>query len=88
MQKSRFTETQIVAILHEADAGLPVTEVCRKYGISGNTFYRWKKKYGGMGVPELRRMKELETENNRLKRMYSDLSLENDALKELISKKL
>lgn len=88
MQKSRFTETQIVAILHEADAGVPVTEVCRKYGIAGNTFYRWKKKYGGMGVPELKRMKELEAENSRLKRMYSDLSLENDALKELISKKL
>jgi len=88
LRKSRFTETQIVAILHEADAGVPVTEVCRKYGICTNTFYNWKKKYGGMGVPELRRMKELESENNRLKRMYSDLSLENDALKELISKKL
>lgn len=88
MRKSRFKETQIVAILHEADAGLPVTEVCRKYGICTNTFYNWKKKYGGMGVPELKRMKELESENSRLKRMYSDLSLENDALKELISKKL
>ena len=60
----------------------------RKYGISGNTFYNWKKKYSGMGVPELKRMKELETENTRLKRMYSELSLENHALKELISKKL
>jgi len=88
LKQSRFTETQIVAILHEADAGVPVTEVCRKNGVTGNTFYRWKKKYGGMGVPELKRMKELESENSRLKRMYSDLSLENDALKELISKKL
>lgn len=86
MKQSRFTETQIVTILREADAGVAVTEVCRKYGISGNTFYNWKKKYSGMGVPELKRMKELETENTRLKRMYSELSLENHALKELISK--
>ena len=77
-----------MAILAEADAGMPATEVCRKHGISGNTFYNWKKKYGGMGVPEVRRLKELEIENSRLKRMYSDLSLENDALKELITKKL
>jgi len=88
LRRSRFTETQIVAILAEADAGMPATEVCRKHGISGNTFYNWKKKYGGMGVPEVRRLKELEIENSRLKRMYSDLSLENDALKELITKKL
>ena len=88
MKRSRFTETQIVAILAEADAGMTVTEVCRKHGIAGNTFYNWKKKYAGMGVSDVRRLKELETENQRLKRMYSDLSLENDALKELISKKL
>lgn len=88
MKKSRFTETQIVGILAEADAGMLVKDVCRKHGICGNTFYNWKKKYGGMGVPEVRRLKELEVENSRLKRMYSDLSLENDALKELITKKL
>ena len=88
MKRSRFTETQIVGILAEADAGMTVTDVCRRHGIAGNTFYNWKKKYGGMGVPDVRRLKELEAENQRLKRMYSDLSLENDALKELISKKL
>jgi putative transposase len=88
MKQSRFTKTQIVAILREADEGVAVTDVCRRYGISGNTFYNWKKKYSGMGVPELKRMKELETENTRLKRMYSEKSLENHALKELISKML
>lgn len=73
-----------MAILAEADAGMPVTEVCRKHG----TYYNGKKKYGGMGVPEARRLKELEIENSRLKRMYSDLGLENDALKEPITKRL
>ncbi len=67
---------------------MAVTEVCRKHSIAGNTFYNWKKKYGGMGVSDVRRLKELEAENQRLKRMYSDRSLENDALKDLISKKL
>jgi len=85
-EEDLFTKTQIVSILGEADAGLPVTEVCRKHGISGNTFYNWKKKYGGMGVSDLRKLKELELENRRLKKMFADLSLENDALKELISK--
>lgn len=88
MKGSRFSETQIVGILNEADAGLPVKEICRKYGISDSTYYNWKKKYGGLGVSEVRRLRELEAENAKLKRMYADLSLENDALKELISKKL
>lgn len=88
MKRSRFSETQIVGILKEADAGLPVKEVCRKYGIADQTYYNWKKKYGGLEVSEVRRLRELEAENAKLKRMYAELSLENDALKDLISKKL
>lgn len=88
MKKSRFTETQIVGILQEADAGLKVAEVCRKHGISAPTFYNWKSKYGGLGVAELRRIKELEADHAKLKRMYADLAMENHALKELIEKKL
>jgi len=88
MKNSRFTETQIVAILKEADAGVPVKEICRKQGISDATFYNWKSKYGGMNASDLKRMKEMETELSRLKRMYADLALENNALKDLIEKKL
>lgn len=88
MKKSRFTETQIVAILNEADAGISVKELCRKHGISPATYYAWKSKYGGMSASDLKRLKELQEENLRLKRMYADLSLENQALKDLISKKL
>ncbi len=88
MKKSRFTETQIVSILNEADAGITVQDVCRKHGISPATYYKWKSKYGGLSASELKRIKELELENSRLKKMYADLSLENDALKDLISKKL
>jgi putative transposase len=88
MKKSRFTESQIVAILKEADSGLKVAEVCRKHGISQPTYYNWKSKYGGLSVAELKRIKELEAEHAKLKRMYADLAMENHALKELLEKKL
>lgn len=88
MKKSRFTETQIVSILKKQEAGLKVSELCREYGISDATFYNWKAKYGGMEIQDVKRLKQLEEENNKLKRMFADLSLENHALKDLIEKKL
>ena len=87
MKKSRFTETQIVSILKEADAGMKIEELCRKHGISSASYYNWKKKYGGMDASEIKRLKELEEENAKLKRMYADMALENTALKDLIVKK-
>ena len=88
MKKARFTETQIVAILKEADSGVAVKDVCRKHEISDATYYHWKSKYGGMEASDLKRMKELERELSQLKRMYADMALENRALKDLIEKKL
>jgi putative transposase len=88
MKKTRFTESQIVSILKKQEAGIKVTDICREHGISEPTFYNWKAKYGGMQISDVKRMKELGAENSRLKRMYAELSMQNDALKELIEKKL
>ena len=86
--KKRLNETQIVGILKEVEAGMPVPEVCRKYGVGQSTLYKWKSKYGGLEASELKRLKELEAENAKLKRMFADMALENTALKDLIEKKL
>lgn len=88
MRTSKFTETQIVATLKQADAGVPVKDICRQAGISTATYYQWKSTYGGLEASELRRVKELEAENAKLKRMYAELALDNIALKDLIAKKL
>jgi len=88
MKKTRFTETQIISILKEVESGMLVKDVCRTHGISDATYYNWKSKYGGMAVSDLKRMKELELELSRLKRMYADMALENRAMKDLIEKKL
>ena len=88
MKKSRYTEEQIAFALKQAELGTAVAEVCRKMGVSEATFYNWKKKYGGLGVSELRRLKQLEEENTRLKRMVADLSLDKQMLQEVIQKKL
>ena len=86
MKKSRFNEKKILCILKESEAGMTVAEICRKYGISNGTFYNWKSKYAGMSGSGIRRMRQLEEENNKLKKMYAELSLENNILKELIEK--
>ena len=88
MKGTRYTEQQIVKILKEAEAGIPVTELSRQYGFSKSSFYKWKAKYGGMEASDLRRMKELEEENRKLKQMYADLSLEYHVLKDIVEKKI
>ena len=88
MKKSRYTETQIVMILKEVEAGRLVKEVCREYGISDTTYYNWKSKYGGMEASDIKRLKELEDESRRLKSMFADLNLEHKILKNIIEKKL
>jgi len=86
MKRKRFSEEQIIAILKEADAGMTGKEVCRRHGISENTFYRWKSKYGGMEVSEAKRLREMVAENRKLKQLLAEAHLDNAALKELLSK--
>lgn len=88
MKKSKFTEEQIAYALRQVESGTPVLDVCRKLGITEQTFYRWKKKFAGMGVAELRRLRQLEDENRRLKSLVADLTLDKHMLQEVISKKL
>lgn len=87
MKRSRFSEEQIIAILREQEAGTPTAEVCRRHGVSTATFYKWKAKFAGMGVSEAKRLKALEEENNKLKRLLADAMLDNAALKDLLGKK-
>ena len=88
MKKSRYTESQIVKILKEVEGGRLVKEVCREYSVSDATYYNWKAKYGGMEASDIKRLKDLEDENRRLKSMFAELSLEHRILKDIIGKKL
>ena len=88
MKTSRFSETQILKILKQQEAGVKTADICREHGISQATFYGWKAKYSGMEASDIQRLRELETENARLKRMFADLSLEHQILKEVVEKKL
>jgi len=86
MRSSRFSDEQIIAILREQEAGRPTAEVCRRHGISGTTFYKWKAKYGGMGVSDAKRLKALEEENRRLKKRLAEEVMDNTTLKEMLTK--
>ncbi len=88
MKKSNFTETQIVKAIQEHEAGRKAEDICRELGITTASFYKWRQRYGGMEVSEVKKMKELQDENSRLKRMYADLSLVHEALKDVVAKKL
>jgi len=87
MRKSKFSETKIAGILKELEAGLAVAELARKHGVSANTIYQWRAKFGGMSVSDMQRLRELEAENARLKKMYADLAMDNSVLKEALTKK-
>ena len=87
MKRSRFTEDQIIGILKEHEAGVPIADLCRKHGVSNASIYKWKAKYGGMEVSEAKRLKALEDENARLKKLLADAMLDNSALKDLLGKK-
>lgn len=86
MKKSRYSDSQIISILKQAEAGTPVPELCREHGMSNASFYKWRAKYGGMDASLMTRMKELEAENTRLKKMYADVQLQNDVIKEAMAK--
>jgi len=88
MRKSKFSESQIVGILKDAESGVAVADLLRKHGISKATFFNWRSKYGGASVADVKRLRELEAENAKLKRMYADLALENAAIKEVLNRKL
>lgn len=88
MKRSRFTDQQIVGVLKQAESGVPVKKLCRKHGISDANLCNWKARYGGMGASDLERLKELEAENAKLKKMYADLALENDAIRSVLNRKL
>ncbi len=88
MKRKRFTEEQITLALRQAEAGTPVAEVCRKFQITEQTFYRWKKKYGGLGTPEIRELRQLRDENRKLKQLVADLTLDKHILQESLKKKL
>jgi putative transposase len=87
MKKSRYSDSQIISILKQAEAGTPVPELCREHGMSSASFYKWRAKYGGMDASMMSRLKELEAENTRLKKMYADVQLQNDVIKEAMAKK-